>query len=420
MVASTPADSGGAWAPNALEKKTYAGRRILSLPQLEGLSNEERAHLERVVAVLPFKANGYVVENLIDWSDFRNDPIFHLTFPQLGMVPEVESVAPLAELDHDDIIASRSALNPDPAGQAAHNVPTVDGVRLTGLQHKYPQTLLVFPRNAQTCHTYCGYCFRWPQFVESDVDRHTAPSPELATSYLRQHPEVTDVLFTGNDPMIMSTANLEKWVEPILSVDSVHNIRIGTKSLSYWPYRFTHGEDADALLALLGGIADSGRTVHLMAHLSHPREMSTGVFREAVRRLRDVGVLVRSQAPLVAHVNDDATTWAQLWAEQVRLGIHPYYMFVDRPTGAHAHYEVPLAKALDIYTDAIAQVSGLARTARGPVMSTDAGKVHIAGTVEVAGQRQFVMKFLQARDPERVGETVLLPWDADRLWWDPR
>lgn len=63
------------------------------------------------------------------------------------------------------INAIRSELNPNPAGQLDHNVPVLDGERLHGVQHKYDQTLLFFPSHGQTCHAYCTFCFRWPQFI---------------------------------------------------------------------------------------------------------------------------------------------------------------------------------------------------------------------------------------------------------------
>jgi L-lysine 2,3-aminomutase len=62
---------------------------------------------------------------------------------------------------------------------------------------------------------------------------------------------------------------------------------------------------------------------------------------EAIRRLRDTGVVIRSQGPLLNHINADAEVWAKMWREQVRLGIVPYYMFVERDTGAQHYFELP-------------------------------------------------------------------------------
>ncbi len=88
--------------------------------------------------------------------------------------------------------------------------------------------------------------------------------------------------------------------------------------------------------------------------------------REAIRRIRATGAVIRTQAPLVQRINDDADVWVRMWRTQVRLGLIPYYMFVQRDTGAKRYFEVPLVRAYEIYREAIQQVSGLGRTARGP------------------------------------------------------
>jgi L-lysine 2,3-aminomutase len=144
-------------------------------PVWERLDSEMRHAVQVVSEVLPFRANSYVVDNLIDWSRVPEDPIFQLTFPQRGMLePEAFSVVERA-LEQGDrsrlhavVGAIRESLNPHPAGQATLNVALVDGRPFHGAQHKYRETLLFFPAAGQTCHAYCTFCFRWPQFVSGD------------------------------------------------------------------------------------------------------------------------------------------------------------------------------------------------------------------------------------------------------------
>ncbi|NUV72140.1 lysine 2,3-aminomutase [Streptomyces sp. CAI-121] len=384
--------------------------------------------LRVVGSVLPFKVNEYVADELIDWSAAPDDPIFRLTFPHRDMLPPdvfdrmaalVDGGAPRDELRRAAAEAQLE-LNPHPGGQLEANVPMLDGRRLDGLQHKYAETVLVFPSQGQTCHSYCGYCFRWAQFVSQSELRQALRDPADLTGYLAQHPEVTDVLFTGGDPMIMRTDVVRRWVEPLLADDAraVRTLRFGTKALSYWPARFTTGPDADDLLRLFEQAVAAGRHVAVMAHFSHPRELETDAVREAVARIRSTGAVIRAQAPLVAHVNDDAAAWARMWQQQVELGIVPYYMFVERDTGARNYFGLPLARALEIYTEAISGVSGLARTARGPVMSAGPGKVMIHGTADVGGERAFVLSFLQARRPDWVGRPFFAAWDEQAQWYD--
>ncbi|WP_065486912.1 KamA family radical SAM protein [Streptomyces sp. PTY087I2] len=384
--------------------------------------------LRVVGSVLPFKVNEYVADELIDWSAAPDDPIFRLTFPHRDMLPPdvfdrmaalVDGDAPRDELRRAAAEAQLE-LNPHPGGQLEANVPMLDGRRLDGLQHKYAETVLVFPSQGQTCHSYCGYCFRWAQFVSQSELRQALRDPADLTGYLAQHPEVTDVLFTGGDPMIMRTDVVRRWVEPLLADDAraVRTLRFGTKALSYWPARFTTGPDADDLMRLFEQAVAAGRHVAVMAHFSHPRELETDAVREAVARIRSTGAVIRAQAPLVAHVNDDAAAWARMWQQQVELGIVPYYMFVERDTGARNYFGLPLARALEIYTEAISGVSGLARTARGPVMSAGPGKVMIHGTADVGGERAFVLSFLQARRPDWVGRPFFAAWDEQAQWYD--
>ena len=159
------------------------------------------------------------------------------------------------------------------------------------------------------------------------------------------------------------------------------------KALTFWPHRFVNDEDADDLLRLLEDIVRSGRHVAVMAHFNHWQEMRTDVVQDAIRRIRDTGAVIRSQAPLLAQINNDPAIWARMWREQVRLGVIPYYMFVERDTGPRHYFEVPLVRCWEVFRSAIQQVSGLGRTVRGPSMSATPGKVEVLGVQEVAGRK---------------------------------
>jgi L-lysine 2,3-aminomutase len=236
--------------------------------------------------------------------------------------------------------------------------------------------------------------------------------------YLRRHPEVTDVLFTGGDPMIMKTKPLARYLEPLLTPDFAHiqNIRIGTKMLAYWPYRVTSDEDSDDLLRLFERVVAAGKHLAVMAHFVHPGELATPAVQAAIERLRSAGAVVRAQGPLVRRINDDAAVWAEMWKAQVRLGVIPYYMFVERETGAERYFKVPLVRALSIYADAMRAGSGLARTARGPIMSAFPGKVAVDGVTSIAGRDYFVLSFLQARDPQWCKRPFLAELDPEATW----
>jgi len=385
-----------------------------------------RFAMKVVAQVLPFRVNQYVIENLIDWDNVPDDPIFRLTFPQPDMLTQshFNRIANLlrkgAEDKHIRTVANsiRAELNPHPAGQQVLNVPVSYDRPLKGIQHKYRETVLFFPRQGQTCHTYCTFCFRWAQFVGIDELRFSASETSDLHRYLVEHKDVTDLLLTGGDPMVMKTHVLREYVEPLLQPEFEHiqTIRIGTKSISYWPYRYLTDKDAGDFLRLLENLVDSGKHVAIMAHCNHWQEIETPAARKAIRRILNTGAVIRSQSPLIANINDDPEIWARMWRTQIRLGIIPYYMFVARNTGACHYFELPLARAWEIYRKALMQVSGLARTVRGPSMSAGPGKIEIQGIAEINNEKVFVLRFIQGRNPDWVQRPFFARFDPEATW----
>lgn len=427
LVAHTPAQLAERFENQPF--KVYTQRDLDRIAALQQLSPEQRFEMKVVSSVLPFRVNQYVIDELIDWRRVPDDPMFQLTFPQRGMLaPEhYERIATLMREGADKAVldeavgAVRQALNPHPADQMEMNMPRDEqGNRIEGLQHKYRETVLFFPSQGQTCHSYCTFCFRWAQFVGDKDLRIASNEAEALHQYLRQHGEVTDLLFTGGDPMVMKTKHLKAYLEPLLrpEFDHVQTIRIGTKALSFWPHRFLGAEDADELIALLESLVEAGKQVAVMAHYNHWKELDTETAQAAIRRVRATGAVIRAQGPLLAHINDDPVVWARMWKDQVRLGIVPYYMFAERDTGARHYFEVPLVRAWAIYREAMQRVSGLARTARGPSMSASPGKVEIQGVTEIAGEKVIALRFIQGRNPDWVQRPFFARYDEQATWLD--
>lgn len=406
--------------------RAYGPRQLDQIAARYALSAELTDAVRVVSQVLPFRVNEYVLSHLIDWTNIPDDPMFQLVFPQREMLPANQrkrlrelSSTPERKSELKSFVRQiRDGLNPHPSGQKEFNVPVLAGAELRGVQHKYRETVLYFPGQGQTCHAYCTYCFRWAQFVGDTDLRFAAREPSTLITYLHLHPEVSDVLITGGDPLIMSTDRLRSHVEPLLEVGSVQTIRIGTKSVAYWPYRFVTDKDAHEVLQLFEEIIASGRQLAVMAHFSHPRELETEIARRAIARIRATGAVIYCQAPMIAHVNDWANTWVELWRAELAVGAVPYYLFVERDTGPHEYFKVPLAKAFDVFQTAYQQLPGLARTVRGPVMSATPGKVVVDG-VDSGGPRwQFQLRMLQARNPALVGRPFRARYSTSATWLD--
>lgn len=406
--------------------RAFTAKHLDELTARAGLSPDQRLATRAVATVLPFRTNAYVIEDLIDWSAAPDDPIYRLVFPQEDMLP-AEDVAHLSDLLRRDAPKAeieaaahhvRMKLNPHPAGQMELNIPSFGDGKIPGMQHKYDETVLYFPKQGQTCHAYCTYCFRWAQFVgEADLKMAGDDVTQLR-DYLIAHPEVTSVLFTGGDAMIMGESVLRRYVEPLLDLEQLESIRIGTKSLAYWPQKFVTDPDADDMLRLFEQVVESGKNLAFMAHFTHPRELEPLMVTEACRRIRDTGAVIRTQAPLIRTINDDAATWETMWRAQTRMGLVPYYMFVERDTGPQDYFAVPLARAYEIFRDAYKNVSGLSRTVRGPSMSATPGKVCVDGVVDLFDQRVFALHFIQCRDADLVGKPFFAQYDPNAVWLD--
>ncbi|AGO57445.1 KamA family radical SAM protein [Serratia plymuthica] len=406
----------------------YTLRNINQAPQWQNFTSEMRHSVEVLSHVLPFRVNQYILDELIDWDNIPDDPIFRLTFPHKDMLrsEEFSQLSDAITRQAGDaelqmlVNKIRMRMNPHPAGQLTHNVPILDNEPLSGLQHKYKETVLFFPSAGQTCHAYCTFCFRWPQFVGMDELKFEARNSQMLVEYLKRHTEVTDILITGGDPMIMNARALGDYIRPLLVPELSHikNIRIGTKSVSYWPQRYLTDKDADDVLRIFEEVVASGRNLALMAHYNHPHEIQPEVAQRALKRIISTGATVRMQSPLIRHINDNPKDWATLWTTGVRLGAIPYYMFVERDTGPNDYFGMPLIRAWEIFQEAYKSVSGLARTVRGPSMSAFPGKIMIDGVVDIAGEKVFALQFLQARNPDWVRRPFYAKYDPTALWFD--
>lgn len=410
-----------------MKYSSYMLHNFRNIPQLKHVSPEIINAIEIVGSVLPFKTNNYVIENLIDWSNIPDDPMFILTFPQYDMlIPEhFEKMKSVINNGADKPRIKEAAneirrkLNPQPAGQLEYNVPMIEGEKLYGMQHKYRETVLFFPSQGQTCHAYCTFCFRWPQFAGMEDLKFASKEAELLVKYVKNHKEVTDVLFTGGDPMIMKTKHLETYIRPLLeaNIEHLRNIRIGSKALTYWPYRFLTDDDAGDLLRLFEDVNKAGKHLAYMAHFNHPKELEGKTIENAISKILNTGAVIRTQSPVLKNINDDPKLWAEMWKRQVKLGCIPYYMFVARNTGAQHYFSIPLLDAWNIFRKAYQSVSGICRNVRGPSMSCLPGKVQLLGVTDIKGENVMVFRMIQGRNPDWAARPFLAKYDKDAIWY---
>ncbi|WP_027163272.1 lysine 2,3-aminomutase [Mesorhizobium sp. WSM1293] len=280
-----------------------------------------------------------------------------------------------------------------------------DNTVVPGLQHKYAQTglLLVTDR----CVSYCRFCFR-KRFVGQDSDEIALDFAQIA-QYIGGHPEMTNVLLSGGDPFVLSTAKLDKILDHLLPIPHLDSIRFGTKAVAYEPRRFLD----PALSALFQRIHEACKTAVIVAHFDHIGEISVDAER-ALRSLRAQGVQLLNQSVLLANVNDDPETLAETFAKCHQIGLRPYYLFQARPVKGASHFQVSLRRGLEIAHGINQRLSGIQKTFKY-IMSHRTGKIEI---LDLGADGRLYMRYHQSKTTEKIGKIFSRPYREGACWLD--
>ncbi len=351
-------------------------RYVRSLDDIPQLTPEERKQLQPVADRFVLRANDYYL-NLIDWDDPK-DPIRRL------IIPNVDELNEWGRMD-------------------ASNEAAVTVAR--GVQHKYPHTVLLLC--CETCGSYCRYCFRKRLFIRDSGEISNDISEGIR--YIASNPNVNNVLLTGGDPLLMSTARLRGIIEQLRSIPHVRIIRIGSKMPAFEPMRIS--EDPE-LLRLFRDFSTPRKRIYLVTHFDHPRELTDEAVAGLDAAIRN-GVICVNQCPLIQGINDDPQVLAELYSELSYVGCPPYYLFQCRPTIGNEPFAVPMVRGWEIFREALRHGSGLARRPRY-VMSHERGKVEIVGV----DRRHIFLRFHRAKDPQFRGVLLSYRRDDKAYWLD--
>jgi len=349
---------------------------LTRLDQIEQLDDQERAALELVAQRFAFRCNDYYL-SLIDWND-PNDPI------RRAVVPNLEELEEWGRLD--------------PSDEQTYTV-------MPGLEHKYPTTVLLLVSNV--CEGICRYCFRKRVFIRPQWE-YLRDIP-AAMAYIAEHREITNVLLTGGDPLVLATSKLADIVGRIRQIEHVQIVRIGTRMPTFNPYRIL--EDA-ALTDLIRRYSTPRKRLYVMTHFIHPREL-TDVAVEAVDALQEAGAITANQTPLIRGVNDDPETLATLLARLSFIGAVPYYIFQCRPAVGNRAYTVPIETGCEIVEQAKSRVSGLAKRPRF-VMSHATGKIEILGKLS----DRVYFRYHRAANDADSGRMLAFASNPQACWLD--
>ncbi|RVC63952.1 radical SAM protein [Mesorhizobium sp.] len=280
-----------------------------------------------------------------------------------------------------------------------------DNTVAPGLQHKYAQTGLMLVTDR--CASYCRYCFR-KRILGKDSDEITADFAKIA-QYIWNRPEMTNVLLSGGDPFMLSTAKLDKILDHLLPIPHLESIRFGTKAVAYQPKRF---EDP-ALPAFFQRIHEAGKAAVIVTHFDHIGEISVDAERY-IHSLRAHGVQFLNQSVLLAKVNDDPEVLAATFAKCHQIGVRPYYLFQARPVKGASHFQVSLRRGLEIAHGVNQRLSGIQKTFKY-IMSHYTGKIEI---LDLGADGQVYMRYHQNKTPEKIGKIFSRLYREGACWLD--
>lgn len=364
--------SAGSGVNRSARRPKYLTRAEL-VPQL---GKDEREVARRVADKFVFRTNEYY-QSLIDWDD-PEDPIRRI------IMPHESELEDWGQLDASD--------------EASYT-------KVPGLEHKYSDTALLLVNDV--CGGYCRFCFRKRLFM--DENDEVVRDVRAGLRYIREHEEISNVLLTGGDPLILSTAKLRPVLRALRDIDHVQIVRIGSKMPAFNPFRIT--EDP-SLLEAFREFSTPERRIYVMAHFNHPRELTPEAVR-AMGMLQKAGVITVNQSPLLRGINDDPDTLAEMFDKLSFIGVPPYYMFCGRPTEGNRIYTLPIEAAYRIFERARRRSSGLAKRAK-LAMSHRTGKIEIVAVA--SGMTLF--KYHRAAEPGRTGEVLAFRSQPDATWFD--
>ncbi len=349
---------------------------ITRIDKVKELNPEEKNSLQAIVEQYAFRTNSYY-NSLINWDD-PDDPIRRISIPT-----EEE------QIDWGRLDASNE-----------HNYTMAPG-----LEHKYNDTALLLV--VDVCAVYCRFCFRKRLFME--YNHEVVRDVSQGIEYIKEHPEINNVLLTGGDPLIMSTKKLENIIKQLRDIEHVKIIRIGSKIPAFNPFRII---DDPSLPKMLSKYSTDHKKIYIMTHFNHPTEITDTAIK-GLGILRKSGVLLVNQTPMIKGVNDDPEVLAELFDKLSYIGVPPYYVFQGRPVAGNKTFAVPLEKGLEIFEQARVKGSGLAKRARF-AMSHATGKVEIMGLTE----ENIYFKYQRAANEENQGRIMVFKRNPDAYWLD--
>jgi lysine 2,3-aminomutase len=295
--------------------------KVKDLPFLPDLSEKYKEKLEEVAKKFPIRINSYFLEQVKS----ANDPLWKQVVPTLEEMDDW--------LDNEDLQES------DPLNEEG-DMPVPE------LVHRYPDRVLLMLNNQ--CPIICRFCTRkrkigFPGIVTRETLRQ-------GIEYIRNHPEVRDVIMSGGDPLLVPDKELERILSELRSIPHLDIIRLGTRVPGTLPERIT-----EKLCAMLKNF----HPLYANLHFNHPAEITPEV-EKACNRLADTGIPLGSQTVLLKGINDDPKIMKELVHKLLKIRVKPYYIYQADITAGATHFRTAVEKGLDIIRELMGHTSGMA------------------------------------------------------------
>lgn len=318
---------------------------LAKLKEYISLTEEEELSMQEVLDNHPMNIPRYYL-SLINPAN-PNDPIRKLA------IPTAEELV---------VAGQMGETTGDPYGDDKHN-------KGNGILHKYPYSALVVA--TEYCSMYCRHCFR-KRLVGLPNDK-TVENFQNAAKYIAEHKEITNVVISGGDPMMLPTRVIAKMLDSLKDIDHVNYVRIGTRTPVVYPLRFLDDELIEVLREF-----NQHKALYIPTHFNHANEI-TDLAKEVVLRIRNAGITVNNQAVFLKGVNDSVESLVELMTGLTRIGVNPYYLYQCMPVSrVRHHFQVPLKQGVDIVAEAKQQLDGYAKRFKF-IMGHDIGKIEICG-----------------------------------------
>lgn len=368
-----------------LDWKRELKNNVVSVGQLRkyvDVGDEEEQKLLEISSIHPINIPRYYL-SLIR-ADDPHDPVRKMCFPSV---------------DEFVIDGSMGETTSDPYGDDKHD-------KENGVLHKYDYTALLVAN--EYCAMYCRHCFRRRSVGRpKDQDGRRFDG---AVKYILEHPEITNVIISGGDPLMLPNSVLRRLLMSLADIDHLDFVRIGTRAPVTYPIRLFDDELIELLQEFNGK-----KALYVPTHFNHVNEI-TATSAKAVDRLRRIGVTVNNQAVLLRGVNDTPEDIISLMRGLLRIGVSPYYLYQCMPVSrVRHHFQIPLKRGVEIVDRARQELDGYGKRFKF-IIGHDIGKLEICGMID----NKIVLKQLHARSGhgEQSSRIIMQELDDNAGWVD--